>query len=89
MSRLKRPTIETDAGTEIRCSKCNEFWPIDPEFYFIHKTRGPHSWCKACYLADPKVIAKRQRSLDKLATTRATRRMATTSQNFQPGASIQ
>jgi hypothetical protein len=78
MSRLPtRARIETDAGSEIQCSKCKEFWPEEPEFYFIHKTKGAHSWCKACYLADPKVALKRQRAIDKIAAARAAARGAT------------
>lgn len=67
---MTRSTIETDAGTEIQCAKCHEFWPSDLEFFYFTAGR-PHSWCKACYLADPKVVAKRQRSFDKLSVDRA------------------
>lgn len=43
-----RPTIETELGKEIRCSKCGEFWPADTEFFF-NSGGTLHSWCKACY----------------------------------------
>lgn len=72
-----RARIDTDAGHEIQCSKCKEFWPEEPEFYFIHKVKGAHSWCKACYLADPGVALKRQRAIDKLALKRAAAKGAT------------
>lgn len=75
MGRTARPTIETDAGTEIKCSKCNEFWPLDPEFFYI-SNGTVHAWCKACYLADPKVLAKRQRFVDKEKAETAARRAA-------------
>lgn len=66
----KRQRIETDAGTEVLCAKCREFWPEDPEFFFFAKGK-PHSWCKACYMADPKQIAKKQRSSAKQMAKRA------------------
>lgn len=47
----RREYIETDLGREAKCSKCGEFWPVDPEFYFFLRDR-PHSWCKACYIED-------------------------------------
>ena len=46
---MARDRIETEAGSEIRCAKCREFWPIDPEFFYI-QNGVPHSWCKACYV---------------------------------------
>ncbi|MDB5730711.1 MAG: hypothetical protein JWQ03_606 [Variovorax sp.] len=64
MRSNERERRTTELGEEIRCAKCGEFWPIDPEFYFINKGE-PHSWCKACYRADPKVVAKADRWKDK------------------------
>ncbi len=72
---MTRLTIQTDAGTEIQCARCKEFWPCDPEF-FQFSAGKPHSWCKACYASDPKVIAKKQRDVAKLTVTRATRRFS-------------
>lgn len=63
---MTRLTIESELGKEIQCAKCKEFWPLDSDFFFI--TRGkPHSWCKACYMADPKIIEKRERWRKKVA----------------------
>jgi hypothetical protein len=56
---VSRDRIESDAGPEIRCAKCREFWPADPEFYFIQTDGRPHSWCKACYIEER--VAKGQR----------------------------
>ncbi len=56
----KRATQHTELGEEVQCAKCLDFWPADPEFFYFHKGK-PHSWCKACYHSDPKVIAKRRR----------------------------
>lgn len=72
----KRQRIETDAGTEVLCAKCLEFWPEDPEFYYFNKGK-PHSWCKACYLSDPKQIAKRQRAQAGQNARRAAKRKET------------
>lgn len=66
---MSRAVIKTELGIEIQCAKCNEFWPRDPEFFFFSKDR-PHSWCKACYVNDPKTIAKKQRWIDKQAEKR-------------------
>lgn len=57
---MTRATIETELGTEIFCSRCQEFWPCDPEFFFFTKGK-PHSWCKACYTNSPSTAAKRVR----------------------------
>lgn len=64
MSLHARERRETELGTEIRCAACGEFWPEDREFFFISGGKV-HSWCKACYRADPNTIAKTQRWQDK------------------------
>lgn len=70
-----RETRQTELGEEVKCAKCGDFWPADNEFFYF--TRGrPHSWCKACYHADPKVIAKVQRGARKAAAQRAQERAA-------------
>lgn len=59
-----RETIETELGTEIQCAQCKDFWPADKEFFYGATGGGLHSWCKACYRANPKVKARKQRWLD-------------------------
>lgn len=61
---MVRERIESEIGEEIKCAKCGEFWPADPEFFYFCNGR-PHSWCKACYVNDPKTIAKKQRWIEK------------------------
>lgn len=74
---MTRAVVTTDIGDEIQCTKCNEFWPRDPEFFYFTKGK-PHSWCKACYLNDPGTLAKRERWLTKQAVVRASAREART-----------
>jgi hypothetical protein len=64
-----RQMRETELGTEVQCAKCEEFWPADPEFFYFGR-RGPHSWCKACYLGSDCFHAKRERWLAKQRATR-------------------
>lgn len=73
MGRPKRPSIETELGTEIQCAKCLEFWPAEKDFFYFNKGR-PHSWCKDCYRNDPKQIAKAERQRAELNARRAARR---------------
>ncbi len=70
-----RARIETDAGTEIQCAKCKDFWPEDKEFFYYTPKGGYHSWCKACYQSDPMVGAKVQRGKDKAKALRAANKM--------------
>lgn len=70
---MTRSTIQTDLGTEVLCCKCNEYWPRDPEFFFFSNGR-PHSWCKACYLSDPKVQEPRDRSIQRVKNSREGKR---------------
>lgn len=61
MSRCQRSRIVmTDIGPQKLCTKCDEFWPDDSEFFYLRygRTTTP---CKACYEAMPSVIAKRAR----------------------------
>ena len=41
----------TDIGLERYCSKCEEFWPADTEFFWTAPSNatGLHCYCKACY----------------------------------------
>lgn len=63
---MVRATVITELGEEIQCVMCSEFWPRDPEFFYYSKGK-PHSWCKACYVGNPKIVEsrKRQREADK------------------------
>lgn len=47
---LKGPdrSRDTDEGTERYCSRCNDWWPEDIEF-FQRKRGGWHCWCRACF----------------------------------------
>ena len=61
MSRGQRSSVVmTDIGPQKQCTKCDEFWSDDAEFFYLRggKTTQP---CKACYEAMPSVIAKRAR----------------------------
>lgn len=60
MTGPTRERRETELGTEVRCSCCGEFWPEDKEFFFVFDGKV-HSWCKACYRGNDKVIAKTER----------------------------
>jgi hypothetical protein len=61
---MAREHKHSEIGDEIKCAKCNEFWPADSEFFYMNAGR-PHSWCKDCYVNDPKTIAKKQRYAEK------------------------
>lgn len=61
MSRGHRSNVVmTDIGPQKLCTKCEEWWPDDAEFFYRSggKTIQP---CKACYEQLPSVIAKRAR----------------------------
>jgi hypothetical protein len=57
---IVRERRQTELGQEVKCSCCGEFWPEDSEFYFMQHGKA-HSWCKACYRSDDKVLAKVER----------------------------
>lgn len=60
---MSRASIQTELGLEIQCSKCRDYWPADPEFFYPGKDQfGFHSWCKACYDANRR--EKRQQPSD-------------------------
>lgn len=82
MSPPLRKFITTELGQEAQCAKCQEFWPVDPEFFFMHKGK-PHSWCKACFKSDPKVRAKVSRAYEKTKIARANERIANQAQQEQ------
>jgi hypothetical protein len=78
---MTRATIQTDAGTEIRCTQCGEYWPRDPEFFFYFAGK-PHSWCKACYLSDPQLGARRRSAQARRAARRADAAQGTPGPDF-------
>ena len=49
--------IETELGTEKLCIECQEYWPLDDEFWFSRKSRSAkdpssrlfEAACKCCY----------------------------------------
>lgn len=43
--------IISNIGRELQCSKCNEYWPADTQFYHSKPCvkSGLQDWCKACY----------------------------------------
>lgn len=49
---------------EQTCTKCNESWPADTEFFFADKGKalGISHTCKACFEELPSVKAKRARA---------------------------
>ena len=66
-----RATVETELGVEAQCSRCEEFFPADREFFFASKGRV-HSWCKACASETPSMVAKAERRKAQRATESAT-----------------
>lgn len=46
--------ITTELGTEKRCTGCNEYYPLDQDFYYKNGFwKGHQQWtarCKACYV---------------------------------------
>jgi hypothetical protein len=39
----------TEDGQEKLCTKCSEWWPLDPDFFcWLPSRNAYHSWCKAC-----------------------------------------
>ncbi len=55
----KKPKfIETELGAEKLCIECQEYWPLDNEFWFTHRNKpnkqgvrtiGYEAACKCCY----------------------------------------
>lgn len=55
---LQQPKLrQTWYGPEQLCSKCGEYWPADPEFFYRSKT-GLRGVCKACY-AEQEALRRR------------------------------
>lgn len=36
---------------QVQCSSCQSFLPATKEHFYFNP-RGPHSWCKPCYLSN-------------------------------------
>jgi hypothetical protein len=55
---MVKRVISTELGTERRCTKCNEYWPEDSEFFYTSggKIQQP---CKACYCELPSRKARK------------------------------
>lgn len=55
---MVKRVINTELGTERRCTKCNEYWPEDSEFFYSSngKIQQP---CKACYCELPSRKARK------------------------------
>jgi hypothetical protein len=44
------PRIETELGVERLCRGCQEWWPLDEEFwYFRSSDRSVMGHCRACF----------------------------------------
>lgn len=44
---------EEELGSQKRCPACGEWWPVDPEFWYVYR-HGPrtglaNSPCRACF----------------------------------------
>lgn len=48
--------ILSSLGLEKKCSRCDEYWPADNEFFYSapSKRDGLNDWCKACYIENRK-----------------------------------
>ena len=48
----------TELGTERLCTKCDEYWPDDAEFFYLSKGKTQQP-CKACYAQLPSRKARK------------------------------
>ena len=52
---MGKERLDGDGQLERQCTKCDEWWPADKEFFYTtgaNKESGRdelHPWCKACY----------------------------------------
>lgn len=46
----KRWRMDDELGLEKQCSRCEEWWPADTEFFNHARSErgGLHVWCRAC-----------------------------------------
>lgn len=49
---------EGETGLEKFCAKCDDWWPADPEFFWVTKGKLFHC-CKACYHENDKRKGRR------------------------------
>lgn len=47
--RPPAPRRETELGTERLCRGCGEWWPQDPEFYYMDRKGKVIGNCRACW----------------------------------------
>lgn len=41
---------EVELGPQRRCTRCGDYWPADPEFFYTRRHGTElHSWCRACW----------------------------------------
>ena len=58
----RKMRVSEELGLEYWCSKCEEFYPADREFFYKDGNKsGLHLWCKPCLEADPKRIMNKKR----------------------------
>ena len=58
----RKMRVSEELGLEYWCSKCEEFYPADREFFYKDGNKsGLHLWCKPCLEADPKHIMNKKR----------------------------
>ncbi|MDF3931376.1 hypothetical protein [Pseudomonas citronellolis] len=51
---IDKPRFQTTLdGVEQLCSKCDEYWPFDAEFFFKGSNGKLYTYCKACYYEMP------------------------------------
>lgn len=43
------PTAHTELGLERLCRGCDEFWPVDDEFWYFDRKGNVLGRCKACW----------------------------------------
>lgn len=75
---------EAAEGLEKRCTRCQDYWPADSEFFYANrgKSDGLGGTCKACYLENRYPDGRRQPQPQKGTTT-----MPTSNQNHVPATS--
>lgn len=56
---------------ELLCTRCNEHWPADTEFFYSDRSRpsGLAGMCKACYAELPSTVRRRGPGVHALASS--------------------